>query len=286
MTRILISADMEGTCGVVNWVQVIPPDIAGPGRASSTTEYERARLRMTHEVNAAADGAFTAGADEVIVNDSHDGMRNLVPDELDPRVRFVAGADKDLSMMQGIDEPGISAVFFTGYHARAGTPDGPLAHSFTNWVHDIRVNGVSMGEYGINAIVAGHFDIPVALVTGDDRAVEQTRELLGEQVAGVGVKTGYSVSAAMNHHPETARQMIRSSAEQAVRGLEKMRPYRMPEGATVEMDLDHQSRVNQAIRIPGVTRAGWRSLSFQPTDAVELSHYLRAVLGIAGQVRD
>lgn len=286
MTKILISADMEGTCGVVNWVQVIPPDIAGPGRASSTSEYERARMRMTREVNAAAEGAFAAGADEVIVNDSHDGMRNLVPDELDARVRFVAGADKDLSMMQGIDESGISAVFFTGYHARAGTPDGPLAHSFTGWVHDIRVDGVSIGEYGINAIVAGHFDVPVALVSGDDRAVEQTRGLLGEQVVGVGVKTGYSVSASMNYHPETAREMIRSGAGQAVRDLAKMQPYRMPEGATVEMDLDHQSRVNQAVRIPGLTRTGWRSFSFRPADAVELSHYLRAILGIAGQIRD
>src|SRR5690606_42135155 len=114
--KILISADMEGTCGVSSWVHVTPPELAGSSPAS-TAEYERARLRMTHEVNAAIEGALAGGATEVIVNDAHDGMRNLIPEELHPEAQFVAGSDKPLVMVQGVED-GVDAVFFTGYHAR------------------------------------------------------------------------------------------------------------------------------------------------------------------------
>ncbi len=279
--KILISADMEGTCGVVNWVQVIPPEIASGGRTGSTVEYERARLRMTREVNAAIEGAIAGGATEVIVNDSHDGMRNIIVDELHESARYISGFDKDLLMVHGVDEEGVDAVFYTGYHARAGTPDGPLAHSFTGWVHDIRVDGTSMGEYGVNALIVGHFGVPVALVTGDNRAVEQTRELLGEQIVGVAIKRGYSVTAALNQHPERSQALIRAGAEEAARKLGDMRPYTLPEDATVEIDLDHQSRVSQVEKLPGVERTGWRSFSIKPQDGVELARYLRAAVTAA-----
>src|SRR5690606_19146138 len=145
--KILISADMEGTAGVSSWVQVTPAE-GRSARPTSSAEYERARRRMTREVNAAIEGAFDGGATDVIVTDAHGGKRNLVPDELDRRARFVTGTDNELGMMQAIDEEGIRAVFFTGYHAKAGTPGGPLAHTSTGWVHDVRVDGISMGEYG------------------------------------------------------------------------------------------------------------------------------------------
>lgn len=283
--KVLISADMEGTCGVVNWVQVIPPDVAGAGRASSTVEYERARLRMTHEVNAAIEGALAGGAEEVIVNESHDGMRNLIPEELHKESRLINGFEKPLLMMQGVDEPGVEAVFFTGYHARAGTPTGPLAHSFTGFIQDVRVDGVSMGEFGVNALIGGHFNVPVALVTGDDQAVAQTRELLGESIVGVEVKRGLSVTSAINLHPERARELIRAGAEKAVRNLASMRPYRLPEGATVEVELDHQSKAEAAAFIPTVERTAWRTVSFQPADGLDLARVFLAVVTAASTRR-
>lgn len=283
--KVLISADMEGTCGVVNWVQVMPPDVVGNSRPSSTVEYERARMRMTREVNAAIEGALAAGADEVIVNESHDGMRNLIPEELHENIRLITGSDKQLSMMQGIDEEGVEAVFFTGYHARAGTPAAPLAHSFTGFVQDIRVDGVSMGEYGLNALVAGHFGVPVALVTGDDKAVEQTRDLLGEAVIGVEVKQGYSTSSAIHLHPNKAQRMIRDGAQRAVDGVTDMQPYRLQRGAMIEVELDHQSKADAADRIPTVERSAWRTVSFQPADAIEMMTVFRAILTAAGTQR-
>ncbi|MCC6791015.1 MAG: M55 family metallopeptidase [Thermomicrobiales bacterium] len=280
--KVLISADMEGTCGVVSWVHVMPPEYGdGP---SSTAEYERARARMTREVNAAIEGALAGGADEVIVNDSHDGMRNLIPDDLHSSCRFISGNDKPLGMMQGVDLEGIGAVFFTGYHAKAGTPNAPLAHTWTGWINDVRVNGTSTGEFGINALVAGHFGVPVSFICGDIRAVEQTRALLGEAVVGVAVKQGLSTFAAIHEHPSRALAMIREGAEKAVKSAADVTPWKLQPGTTIEVDFDHQTRADQAAYIPGVERAGERTVSFTPSDGLDFIYTFRAIVK-AGAVR-
>jgi len=282
--KVLISADMEGTCGVVSWVQVMPPE-SFAGEVTNQTEYERARLRMAREVNAASEGALAGGADEVIVNDSHDGMRNLIPEELHPSCRFICGNDKLLGMVQGVDLDGIGAVFFTGYHARAGTPAAPLAHTWTGWVNDVRFNGRSTGEFGINAAIAGHFGVPVVLVTGDDKAVAQTRDLLGDQVVGVIVKEGLSTFAALHLHPTLAVERIREGAARAIRnarsGTGATRPFIFDSGTMVELDFDHQARADQAALAPGIERVGDRTIAFRPNDGLELSRTFRAVMKLA-----
>lgn len=277
--KILISADMEGTCGVVSWVQVMPPEVGE--HPASQVEYERARLRMTREVNAAIEGALAGGADEVIVNDGHDGMRNLIPEELHSSCRFISGSDKLLGMMQGVDLADIGAVFYTGYHARAGTPAAPLAHTWTGWINDVRFDGALTGEFGINAAIAGHFGVPVVLVTGDDKAVAQTQALLGEQVTGVTVKEGISTFAALHLHPTVAVERIREGAEQAVRSVSSAEPFTLAAGVTVELDFDHQARADQAAMAPGVQRTGERTVAFHPADGVELSRIFRAVVKLA-----
>jgi len=278
--KILISADMEGTTGVSSWVHVTPPEGAF-GEPSNQVEYERARLRMTREVNAAIEGALAGGADEVIVNDSHDGMRNLVGEELHPECRYISGNDKPLGMMQGVDLDGIGTVFYTGYHAKAGTPGGPLAHTWTGWLNDVRLDGKSTGEFGINAAIAGHFGVPVTLVTGDEKAVAQTRELLGPQVVGVAVKQGISSTTALHMHPVTAQALIREAAEQAVRNADSATPYVLPAGVTVELDFDHQARADQAVLALGVERAGERTIAFRPKDGLEFCSQFRAVMKLA-----
>jgi D-amino peptidase len=280
--KVLISADMEGTCGVVSWVQVMPPEVGS--NPSSQTEYDRARLRMTREVNAAIEGALEAGAEEVIVNDSHDGMRNLIPEELHPSIRFISGSDKEFGMMQGVQLDGIGAVFYTGYHAKAGTPNAPLAHTWTGWINDVRLNGLSTGEFGINAAVAGHFGVPVTLVTGDVRAVEQTQKLLGEQVVGVSVKEGLSTFSALHVHPTTAQEMIRKGAKRAVENAPSAQPWVLPHGCSVEIEFEHQTRADHACYVPGVTRGGERFVCYQPADGVDFIRTFRAIVK-AGSVQ-
>jgi D-amino peptidase len=280
--KVLISADMEGTCGVVSWVQVMPPEVVGSTEPSSTVEYERARARMTREVNAAIEGAFAAGADEVIVNDSHDGMRNLLPDELDPRCRFISGNDKPLGMVQGVELDGMGCLLYTGYHAKAGTPAAPLAHTWTGWVNDVRLDGVSTGEFGVNAAVAGHFGVPVAFVAGDDKAVAQTRALLGERVVGVETKQGISTFTALHLHPAKAQELIRAGAEAAVRRAGELTPFTVPADCRVELDFDHQARADQAVLVPGVERVGERTVAWRYEDGQRFMLTFRAVVKAAG----
>jgi D-amino peptidase len=275
--KVVISADMEGTCGVVSWVQVMPPEVAGSDEPSSTTEYERARVRMTREVNAAIEGALAGGAAEVIVNDSHDGMRNLVPEELHPACRFISGSDKALGMAQGVDLADVGALFYTGYHAKAGTPAAPLAHTWTGWLNDVRLDGRSVGEFGVNAVVAGHFGVPVTFISGDDKAVAQTRELLGDQVVGVAVKEGLSTFAALHLHPDEAQRRIREGAERAARSAKDAKPWMLPPGCRVELEFDHQSRADHAALVPGVERSGERVIGYQPADGLEFIQLFRAV---------
>jgi D-amino peptidase len=280
--KVLISADMEGTCGVVSWVQVMPPEVGE--QPSSQSEYDRARLRMTREVNAAIEEALEAGAEEVIVNDSHDGMRNLIPEELHPSVRFISGSDKEFGMMQGVQLDGIGAIFYTGDHAKAGTPNAPLAHTWTGWINDVRIDGLSTGEFGINAAVADHFGVPVTLVTGDLRAVEQTQKLLGKQVVGVAVKEGLSTFSALHLHPTKAQQLIKAGAKQAVANASSAKPWQLPSGCSVEIEFEHQSRADQASYVPGVMRSGEQCIVYKSADGVDFIRTFRAVVK-AGAIR-
>ncbi|MEA2524936.1 MAG: D-amino peptidase, partial [Thermomicrobiales bacterium] len=253
-----------------------PPEDPG-GQPVSQVEYDRARLRMTREVNAAIEGALAGGAEEVIVNDSHDGMRNLIPEELHPACRFISGNDKPLGMMQGVDLEGIGAVFYTGYHAKAGTPDAPLAHTWTGWVNDVRINDRSTGEFGINALVAGHYGVPVVLVAGDVKAVAQTRAYVGEHVVGVVVKEGLSTFSALHLHPTKAQELIRQGAEEAVRKAAAAKPLVLPKACTVEVEFDHQSRADQAAYVPRVRRGGERFVVYEPDSGLEFIRTFRAI---------
>ena len=274
--NVLISADMEGVCGVTSWVQVMPPEY-GSGKRSSP-EYERARLRMIREVNAAAEGAFRGGADAVIVNDAHNGMRNLIAEELHPEVRFISGNDKAWGMMQGIEETGDGAVFFIGYHAKAGTPAAPLAHTWTTYVLDVRLNGSSTGEFGLNIAVAGYFGARVTLVTGDDKAVAQTRDFLQRDVTGVVVKTGYSSTSALHLHPERAQTLIREDAEAAMKEADEVVPWVLPTNSILEIEFDHPSRADGCLYLPGITRVAERSVKIPVADGAELTRSFRALM--------
>lgn len=276
--KILISADMEGTCGVSSWVHVQAPEVTSANQPASVAEYERFRRHMTAEVNAAITGAFDGGATEIIVNDSHDFQRNLIIEELDSRVTYISGADKRFGMMQGIDES-VDAVIYTGYHARAGTVGAPLAHTWNTWVHDVRFNGVSTGEFGINGAIAGHFGAGVLMVAGDDQAVAQTQGFLGDQIEGAVVKWGVSSTSARHLHPEIARRLVREAAAQAVSG-QRVVPYRLTAETEIEIDADHQSRIDQMLLVPGVERIGNRTARFVVDTGMELNDTFRLVMKV------
>lgn len=211
--KVFISVDMEGLAGVVT-----ANDVSPTGR-----DYEHFRTIMAGETNAAIDGAFRAGATDVLVRDSHGSKQNLRPSDVDPRARLLRGASTGpRNMMEGIDST-FDAVVFIGYHAKAGTPHAILEHTSTGNVVDFSVNGVSLPEGGYNALLAGLAGVPVVFVAGDRAVVDQLRGLLGP-IAAVAVKEEIG-DASLGWSPKQAQDSIRTGVEQAVRNREKARVY-------------------------------------------------------------
>jgi len=206
--KIFISVDMEGITGVTCWDDV----------DHSKPSYQRFRRVMTAEVNAAVEGALAAGATTVLVNDSHGGMRNVLIEELHPQAELISGSPKPLGMMCGVDS-GVDLAFLIGYHAQAGTSQAILDHTWSSSkVYALYLNGQEVGETGLNAAMAGHFGVPIALLTGDQSATAEAKALLGDHLQTVTVKHALSRYAARSRPLEEAYAQIRAAAEAAVAG--------------------------------------------------------------------
>jgi D-amino peptidase len=236
---VLISADMEGISGVVTWDHV----------DAQHKEYDRFRKLMTDEVNAAIEGALSGGAERIVVNDSHGGMKNILIEELNSAAELISGSPKPFGMMQGIG-PDVDAVFLVGYHAAAGTAGAILSHTWSaRAVTQVQLNGQVVGETGLNAALAGSFGAPVALVTGDRAVTEEARALLGE-IETVPVKEGITRSAAQCLHPEVVRQRIRQAAERALQASSKIAPFVLEPPITVRVTFKHALQADLAAMIP------------------------------------
>jgi D-amino peptidase len=253
--KLYISADMEGTAGIATWTQVDP---------ANTTEYPRSQILMSREVRAAIDGAREAGATDVLVNDSHSRMRNLLWDELPPDIRMIVGNRKPFSMSQGA--AGFDAAFFTGYHAANGTADGVLDHTYTSeTLYTVRVNGKPCSEAMLNAALLGVDGVPVVLITGDRATVEQTQREL-PWITGVIVKDGIGRYATESLSPAHACERIRAGAAAALRALGSAQPYRFAPPIVLELDFLYTHNADFAELIPGVERTGARTVRYTNDD--------------------
>ena len=175
--KIFISSDMEGVVGAVTAEQLRPGGF----------EYERFRGFMTAEVNAAIEAARAAGATEIVVADSHGNAQNLLIERLPQDVTVVRSWPREFRMMGGIDET-FDGVIFLGYHAGTANMDGVRAHTISSAnITSLKLNGIEMSEGGMNAAIAGHFDVPVIMVSGDDVAVAEVQAVIGD-VEGAVVK--------------------------------------------------------------------------------------------------
>lgn len=270
--KIFISADMEGVAGVVHWDQV------DPGKP----DYDHARRLMTAEVNAVVAGAIEGGAGDVVVNDSHYTMRNLLPQELDRRARLISGSFKPLSMIEGLQDGGFAAALFIGYHAGAAHP-GVLGHTYSSGViQAVRLNGRPAGEVTINAAAAGALGVPVAMVAGDVSAVSEARDLLGEgQVEGVAVKEARGRYSALSPHPEVARERISSAATRAVRMAPVLRPWTPPPPHTFEVVFHDTGMAESALLLPGAERVDGITLRYTATDYLTAYKAMRAMITLA-----
>jgi D-amino peptidase len=280
--KLLISVDMEGISGVATRRETATGWPPGAGKGN---DYERARRWMTADANAAIAGACEAGATEILVADAHDGMLNLIWDELDPRAELIRGYEnRDGGMVEGVDA-GCDAVFFVGYHARAADGRGVLSHTFNgpDVLWDVCLNGEAASEARFNALVAGQFGVPVALITGDDVICEETRCWL-PQVETAVVKYAIDRFTARCLPQPVALERIRAAARRGVERLSEMRPYVAGAPIQLEMVLGDSSMAVAACRIPGVERSGDRSIRYAAPDALTAMNVCRVALVLASAV--
>lgn len=267
--KVFISADMEGVAGVVHQEHT-----ARDGR-----EHDRARKLMTEEVNAAIRGALEAGATEILVNDSHGTMRNLIPELLHSEAEYIIGSPKMLSMMQGIDGS-FDAVILLGHHARMGQ-SGILNHSFSGKVvRNIKINGVDYGEIGINAAIAGSFDVPTVLVTGCQFACAEAEDLIPSIETAVVKQTVNRVSS-RNMTPEKSQALIKEKVISALEKRNQIKPFKINGPYTVVLAYIHSGFADAAEVLPIVEKIDGETHRFESDDFITAFRYIRSLISLA-----
>lgn len=264
--KIYISADMEGVVGVVTADQLGPQGF----------EYQRFREFMTNEVNAAIEAAFAAGATEIVVSDSHGNGENLLIEKLPRNITLVRSWPRPLMMMQGIDETFAGAIFI-GYHSSTTNPEGVRAHTMSSaTLADVRLNGISMPEAGINAAIAGHFNVPVIMVSGDDAAVKEVTSLLGN-IEGAVVKWNYGFHSARTIMPEAAYDLIREKVKKAMSRINEFKPYKLTNPVRVDVRFKNYRPAEVLSYLSIVERTDAHSIRFQGKDMIETSKFLEFI---------
>jgi D-amino peptidase len=217
--RVHIISDMEGVSGIVKGAQT----------HGGAPMYDEGRKLYTEEINAAVRGAKAAGATEIVVMDCHGAgkewsFNSLVPDLLDPACEWVV-QDNWTEYTEFLEE-GCDAALLVGMHAMAGKRRGGMNHTVSGMdYYNLSFNGTLVGETGIHAALCGTWDCPVLLVTGDQAACREGRELLGERLTTVEVKRGTGVKSARMIPPARARELIVAGATQALKDLQAVPPY-------------------------------------------------------------
>ena len=261
--KIYISVDMEGVVGAVTADQLSPTGF----------EYQRFREFMTQETNAAIEAAFAGGATEVVLSDSHGNAENLLIEKLPKNVLLVRGFPRPLEMMEGIDATFDGAIFI-GYHAGTTNPQGVRAHTFSSAkLADVRLNNVSMSEGSFNAAVAGHFNVPVIMVSGDDAAVKEVTTAVGD-IEGAVVKWNYGFHSAKTMMPEAAYDLIRAKVKTAMGRIKSFKPYKVKTPVQLDVRFKNYRPSELLSYLSIVERTDAHSIRFIGKDMIEVSKFI------------
>ena len=265
--KIYISADMEGVVGAVTAEQLSPTGF----------EYQRFREFMTQEVNAAIEAAIEAGATEIVVSDSHGNAQNLLIEKLPKNILLVRGFPRPLVMMQGIDAT-FDGVIFLGYHSGTTNPQGVRAHTMSSArLADVRLNNISMSEGGVNAAIAGYFNVPIIMVSGDDAAVKEVTALLGD-VEGAVVKWNYGFHSAMTMMPEAAYALIREKVKKAIGRIKAFKPYKLKTPVQLDVRFKNYRPSEVLSYLSIVERTDAHSIRFMGKDMIEVSKFMEFIM--------
>ena len=265
--KVFISVDMEGMAGITHTDHTKMEGL----------EYEMARKWMTAEANAAIEGAFEAGASDIVVADAHGFMRNILPHELHEEAQLVRGIPRPLFQMEGLDDS-FAAALLIGYHVEAGDRSGILSHTHVGRsVHQMRINGDPVNEVAFNTAVAGEFGVPLALVAGDDKLTDSVA-VSHPWAELVTTKWAISRLAARNLSPAKSQGLIRAATKRALGRLPEMKVVKLEAPITFEIDFLDPIFAELAGDIPGVDRHTGRGVRYVGQDMLEINRIWRLMI--------
>ena len=265
--KVFISVDIEGISGIV--------DATMTSRAQP--DYERGRKLMAADVNAAIEGILSVDPDaEITVCDAHGGMNNIDPETLHTRAVLVRGRPKPQSQMAGLDTT-YDAAYFIGYHAKKGTHNGVLSHTYSGGnVESLHINGVEVGETAMNAGIAGYHGVPLVFLAGDKATTLEAKQL-DPGIETVATKEAISRVAAKCLHPETSRQRIKEGAARALK--KRIKPYVVEPPVEFRIRFTDARRADAASFIPTALRLDGKTVTITHSDYVKAYHgFLAAVM--------
>jgi D-amino peptidase len=265
--KVYISADMEGIAGVVTADQLGPEGF----------EYGRFREFMTASVLAAIDGAREAGATEFVVSDSHGNGESLLIDKFPDDVTIVRSWPRPLGMMEGIDST-FDAVMFVGYHAATTNPHGVRAHTISSAHYAaLKLNGIAVPEAGISAAIAGHFGVPVVMISGDDIAVAEAQQLIDRNIAGAVVKRAIGFHSAATRTPQAGNAIIRAQAKAGVERRAQIKPWVLKKPVQFDLTFKNYRPAEVMALLPIIQRTDAHSIHFEGKDMLEVSRLLEFI---------
>jgi len=262
--RLYISADIEGIAGVVSRDQL------APGRF----EYEAARDWMTQAVVSACETAHELGAEEIVVSDSHGNGQNIRFERMPAYVQLVRSWPRPLGMMQGIEVGRYDGAFLIGYHAGGDNPHGTLSHTFSGeFIHELRLNGELASEAGVSAMLAEHFGVPVLLVAGDDVAVRESQQRLGD-IATACLKTSGGWLSARMLSPARADEALRAGVKDAVSRIGHAKARDAAGPLVLEIRLRTRFVAEWLGYLDAVERVDAYTVRFRSADILGVSRFL------------
>jgi D-amino peptidase len=256
--RVLISVDMEGVVGAVTGDQLGPIGF----------EYGRFRDFMTREALAAVTAARAAGATDVIVTDAHGNGENLLIEQFPAEVRVIRSWPRQLGMVAGVDQQ-VDAVMFIGYHASTNNVKGVRAHTFSSaTLTRVALNGVNVSEGSWAAAIAGHFNAPVIMISGDDAAIAEVRSAVGD-IEAAETKRTLGFHSAMTLTPQASYELIAARVKAAMARRSEFKPYKVTTPVTVDVSFKNYTPAETLAYLPAFERTDAHSVRFRARDMVE-----------------
>lgn len=263
--RVFIVVDMEGATGVVHREQLMH---GGDG-------YAAGRVLLTGDVNAVIEGVLSVDPTATfVVGDGHGAMRNVILEDLNPAAELVIGpaqpANKPLVQCEGIDES-FNVAVLVGFHTRAGTPGGLLAHTFVgSTIRNLKLNGRVVGEAEADAAILGSFGVPVGLVIGNSELEAEIREW-NTECGFVSTKRTLGPTAAVCKPPtKTASEIAAAAASMATQAASKAFPsYLQGRAVRFEIETYRREMTDKAVVSETVQRTGDSSFAAEGLNGAE-----------------